>query len=93
MNHRKAEAAGAAIAGLVALHEHDRTLRQERRLAGKPSFGDRVPFGLLALIFAGLIVYSLVLLVVAVWPWLLGIATAFITWRLVRRYRRRHRSA
>jgi Flp pilus assembly protein TadB len=86
---RKAETLGAAIAGLVAIHEHDRTLRQERRLAGKPSFGDRVPSGLLVLIFTGLIAYGLVLLVIAIWPWLLGIATAFIAWRLVRRYRRR----
>jgi hypothetical protein len=48
---KRSQTLGAALVGLVALHEHDRTLRQERRLAGKPTLGDRVPFGLLAVIF------------------------------------------
>jgi len=86
---RKAEAAGAVIAGLVALHEHDRTLRQERRLAGKPTLGDRVPFGVLAVVFTGLTIYGLVLLVVAIWPWIIGVLALVVGWKVVRRYRRR----
>jgi hypothetical protein len=90
MKRRTAEELGAVAAGLVALHEHERTLRQERRLAGKPSFGDGVPWGLMMLIFTGLTIYGLVLFVIAVWPWLLTIAAlaaAGLLWRRRRRSR------
>jgi fatty acid desaturase len=89
MTRRKAEAVGAVIAGLVAVHEHSRTLKQERRLANRPNFGDRFPAGLLALILAGLCVYAAVLLVAAVWPWLLGAAIIVLGWRVLRRRRMR----
>jgi Flp pilus assembly protein TadB len=85
MTRRKAEAAGAVIAGLVAVHEHDRTLRQERRLPGKPSPGDQVPSGLLLLIFAGLFAYGPALFVGEVWPWLLTIAALAAAGLLLRR--------
>ncbi len=90
MRERTAEAAGAAIAGLVALHEHELSLRQERRLAGRPSFSDRVPYGLVGLILVGLAIYGLALLVAAVWPWLVALAVVTLGARvLVRRRRRR----
>ncbi len=88
---RRRTETGAVIAGLVAIHEHERTLKQERRLAGRPSFGDRVPLRRFALIVAGLTAYGLVLVVIAAWPWLVALAVLVATgliWRK-RRHRRR----
>jgi len=86
---KRSQTLGAALVGLVALHEHDRTLRQERRLAGKPTLGDRVPFGLLAVIFEVLTIYGLALIVAALWPWLLSVVVLVVAWNIVRRWRRR----
>ena len=90
MKRRTAEELGAVAAGLVGVHEHERTLRQERRLAGKPTFGDQLqgPLVLMTVLLVGAVVYGVVVIVAAVWPWLLGLAALVVGWRLRRRWRR-----
>ena len=80
----KRRAAAEVAAGLVLLHEHEKDLKQERRLANRPNFGDRVPTGMMLCILVGLTMYGLALLVIAIWPWLLAVAAlgaAGILWR------------
>jgi len=48
-------------------------------------------------LFVGLmiaaLVYGVAIIVMAIWPWLVGAAGLVVGWRLVRRYRRRRRAA
>lgn len=92
---RKTEA-GAVMAGLVALHEHNRTLRQERILAGKPKLTDTGSWRFITWVMVGLLMYAAGALVVAVveaaWPWLLA-AALVVGLLIVRRVRRRRRAA
>lgn len=97
MDRRTKEELGVTLAGLVALHEHHKTLRQERVLAGKERITDTGSWRFITWVMVGLLVYAAGVLVVAVveaaWPWLLAVALAVVGALVARRVRRRRRAA